>query len=352
MPQILLYIFLASIGLGTTLTFLSTHWLFAWVGLEISTAAIMPLMTQHHHPRASEAATKYLLIQASATGMLMFATAFNGWMEVQWEIMNIKNEFAIALVMLALSMKLGLAPFHLWLPEVMQGINLMTGLILSTWQKLAPFALLLQMSHAIHFSFLTTVGILSAALATWGGLNQTQLRKILAYSSTAHLGWIIIVIQFAPNLSMLALGIYIFMTMAAFLTLMETSSTKISTFSISWSKNPIMAATMVLVLLSLAGLPPLTGFMNKWCIIDEMTKQEMAVPSTMIMMTALISLYFYIRLCYFSAITLFPNTSKTKISWRRKNKKDKNVLSTVLTVAIIVLPVTPLVMAFTYFYLI
>nr|YP_009704443.1 NADH dehydrogenase subunit 2 [Oligosarcus argenteus]AXY96048.1 NADH dehydrogenase subunit 2 [Oligosarcus argenteus] len=345
MAQFVKLTMLSSLGLGTTLTFLSSHWLLAWMGLEISTLAILPLMAQHHHPRASEATTKYLLIQACATGMLLFATTLNAWTDMMWNIVEMKDSMAIALATLALALKLGLAPFHFWLPEVMQGLDLTTGLILATWQKLAPFALLFQISHATLPSLLTAIGLTSAALAAWGGLNQTQLRKILAYSSTAHLGWMIIIIQYSPNLAMLSLGIYIFMTMAAFLILKETSSTKISVLSLSWSKGPMMAATLILILLSLAGLPPLTGFMIKWYILEEMTKQGMFLPATLIVMSALISLYFYIRLGYFTTITLFPNTTKIKTLWRRKNKQDKITLATVTTVALIFLPMAPLIMA-------
>nr|YP_009115647.1 NADH dehydrogenase subunit 2 [Grundulus bogotensis]AJB98430.1 NADH dehydrogenase subunit 2 [Grundulus bogotensis] len=343
-------IFCLSLGLGTTLTFLSSHWLIAWAGLEISTLAILPLMAQHHHPRASEAATKYLLIQASATGLLLFATAFNAWMEASWNIVQIKDPIAISLIILALALKMGLAPFHFWLPEVMQGLDLTTGLILSTWQKLAPFVLLMQISHTAQPALLLTIGIASTALAGWAGLNQTQLRKILAYSSTTHLGWMVIVVQFAPHLAVLALGIYIFMTMAAFLTLKEVSSTKINEFTLSWSKSPVKMTMMTLVLLSLAGLPPLTGFLVKWYILEELTKQEMAVPATVIVMSALISLYFYVRLCYFAIISVFPNMTKTKMTWRRKNKQDKIVLATVTSAAITLLPLAPIIMALILLY--
>lgn len=91
------------------------------------------------------------------------------------------------MVYIALGLKIGLAPLHIWLPEVLQGLDLTTGLIISTWQKLAPFAILAQLSaHASPI--LIAIGLLSTLVGGWGGLNQTQLRKILAYSSIAHLG--------------------------------------------------------------------------------------------------------------------------------------------------------------------
>jgi len=90
--------------------------------------------------------------------------------------------------MLALALKVGLAPAHFWLPEVLQGLDLTTGLILSTWQKLAPFALIVQVAPSVNSYLMITLGLASTFIGGWGGLNQTQLRKILAYSSIAHLG--------------------------------------------------------------------------------------------------------------------------------------------------------------------
>nr|YP_010152690.1 NADH dehydrogenase subunit 2 [Inpaichthys kerri]QQW50119.1 NADH dehydrogenase subunit 2 [Inpaichthys kerri] len=344
------YVLIFSLGSGTVLTFLSSHWIISLAGIEISTLAILPLMAQHNHPRALEAATKYFLIQACATSTLLIATSLNAWMEGQWNILEIKNNISTVLVITALSLKLGLAPFHFWLPEVMQGLDLTTGLILSTWQKLAPFALLIQTSYTSHPELLTLLGLVSAGWAGWAGMNQTQLRKILAYSSTAHLGWMIIIIQYSPNFSILALSIYIIMTTAAFFTLKESASTKISTISLSWSKNPTPMITMTLVLLSLAGLPPLTGFSPKWMILEEMTKQEMTTAATLIVMSALISLFFYTRLCYFLIITIFPNSTKTKLSWRLMTKKNKITMSTFTATALTLLPVTPMILSTTYLY--
>nr|AEP95572.1 NADH dehydrogenase subunit 2 [Hollandichthys multifasciatus]AEP95574.1 NADH dehydrogenase subunit 2 [Hollandichthys multifasciatus] len=342
--------FLTALGTGTTIVFSSTHWLLAWAGVEVSTMAIIPLMAQHGHPRSTEAATKYFLIQACGAGMLMFGTCFNAWMNPDWDIARIENQIAIGIITLALMLKLGLAPFHLWPPEVMQGLDLKTGLIMTTWQKLAPFALLIQISHSINPIFLTILGILSTGLAGWAGMNQTQLRKILAYSSTTHLGWMIIVIQYAPNLALMTLIIYIFMTMAAFLTLKESSSTMISTLTQAWSKNPKTVAFLALILLSLAGLPPLTGFSPKWLILEELSKQEMGTLATLVAMSALISLYFYVRLCYYSVITLSPSTSGVKRSWQPKIKQDKIMLAIATTLTLTLLPLIPLITALFLYY--
>nr|YP_913420.1 NADH dehydrogenase subunit 2 [Barbonymus gonionotus]BAF41481.1 NADH dehydrogenase subunit-2 [Barbonymus gonionotus] len=345
MNPYVLAILLSSLGLGTTLTFASSHWLMAWMGLEINTLAITPLMAQHHHPRAVEATTKYFLAQATAAAMILFASATNAWMTGEWNINDLSNPAATTMFMAALALKIGLAPMHFWMPEVLQGLDLLTGLILSTWQKLAPLALIIQTAQAIDPTMLTILAVTSTLVGGWGGLNQTQVRKILAYSSIAHMGWMIIIVQYAPQLTLVALGTYIVMTSAAFLTMKVSSTTKISTLATTWSKYPILTATTALVLLSLGGLPPLTGFMPKWLILQELTKQGLPMVATAMVLTALISLYFYLRLCYAMTLTISPNTANSTTPWRTATNQALFPLALFTVTALALLPMTPAVMA-------
>nr|YP_007890920.1 NADH dehydrogenase subunit 2 [Siniperca obscura]AGI78444.1 NADH dehydrogenase subunit 2 [Siniperca obscura] len=306
---------LFGLGLGTTITFASSHWLLAWMGLEMNTLAIIPLMAQHHHPRAVEATTKYFLTQATAAAMLLFASTTNAWLTGQWDIQQMSHPLPVSLITLALALKIGLAPVHAWLPEVLQGLDLTTGLILSTWQKLAPFALLLQIQPA-NSTILVILGLMSTLIGGWGGLNQTQLRKILAYSSIAHLGWMILVLQFSPSLTLLALLTYFIMTFSTFLVFKLNKSTTINALATSWAKAPMLTSLAPLILLSLGGLPPLTGFMPKWLILQELTKQGLAPTATLAALTALLSLYFYLRLTYAMTLTMSPNNLTGTTPWR------------------------------------
>nr|BAW87912.1 NADH dehydrogenase subunit 2 [Microphysogobio alticorpus] len=344
MNPYVLMILLSSLGLGTTLTFASSHWLLAWMGLEINTLAIVPLMAQHHHPRAVEATTKYFLTQATAAAMILFASTTNAWITGEWDMNNMSNPIATTMIMTALALKIGLAPMHFWMPEVMQGLDLLTGLILSTWQKLAPMALIIQLSQAIDPLVLTSLGVMSTLAGGWGGLNQTQLRKILAYSSIAHMGWMIIILQYSPQLTLLALATYIFMTSAAFLTLKLSSATKINTLAMTWSNSPILTVTTALILLSLGGLPPLTGFMPKWLILQELTKQGLPLTATIMALAALLSLYFYLRLCYAMTLTISPNTTNSTMPWRVKTTQTSLPLTISTTIALSLLPVTPAIL--------
>nr|YP_009971774.1 NADH dehydrogenase subunit 2 [Squalidus mantschuricus]QNH68390.1 NADH dehydrogenase subunit 2 [Squalidus mantschuricus] len=344
MNPYVLMILLSSLGLGTTLTFASSHWLLAWMGLEINTLAIVPLMAQHHHPRAVEATTKYFLTQATAAAMILFASTTNAWITGEWDMNNMSNPIASTMVITALALKIGLAPMHFWMPEVLQGLDLLTGLILSTWQKLAPLALIIQTAQAIDPLLLTALGLMSTLAGGWGGLNQTQLRKILAYSSIAHMGWMIIVLQYAPQLTLIALGTYIFMTSAAFLTLKTSSATKINTLAMIWSNNPILTTTTAMVLLSLGGLPPLTGFMPKWLILQELAKQNLPITATIMALAALLSLYFYLRLCYAMTLTISPNTNNSITPWRTQTAQTSLPLALSTTITLGLLPLTPAIL--------
>nr|YP_010956823.1 NADH dehydrogenase subunit 2 [Nealotus tripes]WMY89968.1 NADH dehydrogenase subunit 2 [Nealotus tripes]WNH17175.1 NADH dehydrogenase subunit 2 [Nealotus tripes]BAN83712.1 NADH dehydrogenase subunit 2 [Nealotus tripes] len=332
------------LGLGTTITFMSSHWLLAWMGLEMNTLAIIPLMAQNHHPRAVEATTKYFLTQATAAAMLLFASTTNAWLTGQWAIEQMSHPVPTTMMMLALAMKVGLAPVHAWLPEVLQGLDLTTGLILSTWQKLAPFALLVQI-HPTNPTLLMMLGLASTLIGGWGGLNQTQLRKILAYSSIAHLGWMALILQFSPQLTLLALFTYFIMTFSAFLVFKLNKATNINTLATSWTKAPALTSLAPLILLSLGGLPPLTGFMPKWFILQELSKQDLAPMATIAALSALLSLYFYLRLCYAMALTMSPNNLTGVPTWRLSSNQLTLPLASSVTAALCLLPLAPAAMA-------
>nr|QDW65184.1 NADH dehydrogenase subunit 2 [Aetobatus ocellatus]QDW65217.1 NADH dehydrogenase subunit 2 [Aetobatus ocellatus]QDW65223.1 NADH dehydrogenase subunit 2 [Aetobatus ocellatus] len=347
MNPLILSISTMSLILGTTMTLTASHWLLIWVGLEINTMAIIPFMIHQHHPRATEATTKYFLTQASASALLLFASTTNAWSTGQWDITQMTNQVSITLLSIALALKIGLAPLHFWLPEVLQGLNLTTGLILSTWQKIAPFAILLQLYHLLNPTLMLLLGLLSILIGGWGGLNQTQLRKVMAYSSIAHIGWMVIILYYAPNLTLLNLIVYMIMTSSLFLLFNANNATKINSIAISYTKSPLLTAATMLALLSLGGLPPLTGFMPKWLILQEMTKQNLFIPATIMALATLLSLFFYLRLCYLITLTLSPNPTTSMSSWRTKSYQP-NMMTTLMTsMSLMLLPLTPMIMTLT-----
>nr|YP_009465657.1 NADH dehydrogenase subunit 2 [Trachyrhamphus serratus]AHN95983.1 NADH dehydrogenase subunit 2 [Trachyrhamphus serratus] len=335
---------LFGLGLGTTITFMSSHWLLAWMGLEINTLAIIPLMAQHHHPRSIEASTKYFITQATAAAMILFASTTNAWLTGQWSINEMSHPLPLTIITMALALKIGLAPMHAWLPEVLQGLDLTTGMILSTWQKLAPFALLLQMNTQPS-TMLPMMAVMSTLVGGWGGLNQTQLRKIMAYSSIAHLGWMILIMQYSPKLTIIALLTYMIMTFSAFKLFDLNKATSINSLASSWSKSPVLTALTPLLMLSLGGLPPMTGFAPKWMILYELTKQELMPLALIMALSALLSLYFYLRLSYAVTLTLSPNNTPGIAQWRLQTPQMTLPVSITLLSSLTLLPMLPTMLA-------
>nr|AFQ38274.1 NADH dehydrogenase subunit 2 [Ramphocelus carbo] len=337
-------IFITSLLLGTTIAISSNHWVMAWAGLEINTLSILPLISKSHHPRAIEAATKYFLTQAAASALILFSSMTNAWQTGQWDITQLTHPMSCLIFTSAIAMKLGLVPFHFWFPEVLQGSPLTTGLLLSTIMKLPPITLLYMTSPSLNPALLTTLAILSAALGGWMGLNQTQIRKILAFSSISHLGWMAIIIIYNPKLTLLNFYLYAVMTTAVFLTLNAIKVLKLSTLMTAWTKTPPLNAMLLLTLLSLAGLPPLTGFLPKWLIIQELTKQDMAPAATLISLLSLLSLFFYLRLAYCTTITLPPHTTNHMKQWRT-NKPVNITIAILTTMSVTFLPISPMIFA-------
>nr|YP_007374613.1 NADH dehydrogenase subunit 2 [Hypogeophis rostratus]ACS37106.1 NADH dehydrogenase subunit 2 [Hypogeophis rostratus] len=331
---------LFSLLLGTSMTFMSSHWLLAWMGLEINTLAILPMMIKTHHPRATEATTKYFLTQAAASALILFSTLMNAWTTGQWELKEL-SPLPSNMLTIALMMKLGVAPMHFWLPEVLQGVDLTTGLIISTWQKLAPMSLMFMTYNLLNPNLLMLLGFTSILLGGWLGLNQTQLRKIMASSSIAHLGWMMMILPLSPTLFILNIIIYITMTTAMFLSMKFFNVTKLNALTTSWSKTPILAISSSMVLLSLGGLPPTTGFMPKWLILQEMTKQHFSTTATIMAISALLSLFFYLRLSYSLALTQSPNTINSSTMWRFKLNHMTFLMSMTMTLSLLLLPLTP-----------
>nr|AFB19442.1 NADH dehydrogenase subunit 2 [Heterophasia melanoleuca]AFB19443.1 NADH dehydrogenase subunit 2 [Heterophasia melanoleuca]QGQ61296.1 NADH dehydrogenase subunit 2 [Heterophasia melanoleuca] len=335
-------IFISSLLLGTTITISSNHWITAWAGLEINTLAILPMISKSHHPRAIEAATKYFLTQATASTLVLFSSMTNAWFTGQWDITQLTHPTSCLILTSAIAMKLGLVPFHFWFPEVLQGSPLTTGLLLSTVMKLPPITLLYMTSPSLNQTPLVCMAILSTAMGGWMGLNQTQIRKILAFSSISHLGWMAIIISYNPKLTLLNFYLYAMMTTAVFLTLNSMKTLKLPTLMTTWTKTPALSAMLLLTLLSLAGLPPLTGFLPKWLIIQELTKQDMAAMAITISILSLLSLFFYLRLAYCATITLPPHTTNHIKQWRTNN--PTNTMIAILTVtSTMLLPISPMI---------
>nr|YP_010173887.1 NADH dehydrogenase subunit 2 [Pareas stanleyi]QSJ54553.1 NADH dehydrogenase subunit 2 [Pareas stanleyi] len=330
-----------SIILSTTMVTSSTHWLMAWTCLEINTLAMTPMIARPNHPRATEGATKYFLTQTLASSAILFAATNNAMLTSNWEVNTTTDPTTMKIITLALMMKMAAAPFHYWLPEVSQGTTTMTALTILTWQKVAPLSILLMTHHETNHPLVMMSAILSVAFGGVGGLNQTQMRKLMAFSSIAHTGWTLATMTIAPNISTITFMIYTINTIPIFMILSLTTSATIKDTGTLWTATPHLTATMSLLILSLSGLPPLTGFMPKWLILNKMMSFNLILEATTMAMTSLFSLYLYVRMTYFTSMTLLPQTTSSQMKWRTTYKKYPTLMTTLMAAATLMLPLSP-----------
>nr|AFS35072.1 NADH dehydrogenase subunit 2 [Cyrtodactylus brevidactylus] len=339
MSPLIWSIFITSLATSTVITMASHHWLLAWLGLELNTLSMLPIIMKAQHPRATEAATKYFLIQTTAATLILFASTTNAWQTGQWSITN-PSATTTLLVTTAIMLKLGVGPVHIWYPQVLQGTTMYIALALSTWQKLAPLALLYMTHNHLCPTTLLIIGLMSTLVGGWGGLNQTQTRMIMAYSSIAHMGWLITALALNQSLATLTMLMYVMMTAAMFTPLAITNAKTIADVSTTWPTSPTLLTTAMITLMSLGGLPPLTGFMPKWLILKDLLATNMAAMATLILLSSLPSLFFYIRLAYLTMLTTPPTTTPMKHQWRFKPTYPLNMTALITTTALL-LPLTP-----------
>nr|AIL82322.1 NADH dehydrogenase subunit 2 [Lygodactylus angularis] len=330
-------IMIMSLLTSTAIVMSSHHWILAWLGLELNTMSILPLIIKSHHPRATEAATKYFLVQTTAAALILLAGLLNTWQTGQWAIMHITPEVTVILTV-ALMLKLGLAPGHFWFPEVLQGSTLLTALIISTWQKLAPLAILYLISQTPSTAMLT-IGLLSTLIGGLMGLNQTQTRKLLAFSSIAHMGWLVTALTLSPKLATLTMMMYIFNTTAVFLALAPTATKTIPDLSTLHAGSPILTTLMLISIMSLGGLPPLSGFLPKWLILNALVTKNLSFLAIMFALSSLPSLYFYTRVTYITTLTIPPNNLTAKHMWRFKSSFPAS-LTMLVSLTTLLLPLT------------
>nr|YP_003856746.1 NADH dehydrogenase subunit 2 [Stichopus horrens]ADL59826.1 NADH dehydrogenase subunit 2 [Stichopus horrens] len=320
MNRIIIILLLTSLLIGTSLVLLSSHWFPIWLGLELSTLSIIPLLNMNGHSRSTEATLKYFLVQAFSAALLLNGAVLNLWLSNSWSLAETSSPLCYYTISTALIIKLGLAPCHFWFPDVLSGVSFPNVIIIACWQKIAPMFLLLSLSSCISSEVLILCSTLSVIVGGWGGLNQISTRKILAYSSISHLGWVTCASFFLPNVSFLLFLFYIVNNTAILLICNNSSLFSLS----SLSKASIIPTNIVLfslALLSLGGLPPLGGFINKVVplIIFSFNSSNIIIP--LFLGGSLLNLFFYLRIVYNTSLTLFPQSSIILLSSRNTSSQ-------------------------------
>nr|QXG19152.1 NADH dehydrogenase subunit 2 [Drosophila burlai] len=286
-------LFITIMIIGTLITVSSNSWLGAWMGLEINLLSFIPLLSDNNNSMSTEASLKYFLTQALASTVLLFSSI----LLMLKNNMNteINENFTSMIIMSALLLKMGAAPFHFWFPNMMEGLTWMNVLILMTWQKIAPLMLI---SYLNIKNLLLISVILSAVIGAIGGLNQTSLRKLMAFSSINHLGWMLSSIMISESIWLIY---FLFYSFLSFILTFMFNIFKLFHLNqlFSWFVNSkILKFSMFMNFLSLGGLPPFLGFLPKWLVIQQLTLCNQYFLLTVMMMSTLITLFFYLRICY------------------------------------------------------
>nr|URX53358.1 NADH dehydrogenase subunit 2 [Glyptotermes fuscus] len=304
---------------GILISISSSSWLGAWMGLEINLMSFIPLMSSQENIYTTEASLSYFLVQALASASLMFFVMMKSMMN-QSIIPSSLQSYAI---MTPLLLKMGAAPMHWWFPSVMEGLSWINCLLMMTLQSAAPMMLI---SYSMNMTPTTLLIILmSVTVGSLGGMNQTSLRSILTYSSINHTGWMLTAMLGGSNMWIMYFAVYSLLT--------STVTTIAKSFNISFVNQTMMVnkeATVKFMLfttlMSLGGLPPFIGFLPKWTVIQLMIANELKFVMVVMVVMSLITLYYYLRMCYSSFIILHEETKWT--AWT--NTKNKTSLHSVI----------------------
>nr|AEE98128.1 NADH dehydrogenase subunit 2 [Blepharicera acanthonota] len=310
-------LFFITLMSGSFITISSNSWLGAWMGLEINLLSFIPLMMDTNNLMSTEASLKYFLTQALASAILLFfILIFMINTNISSNFISMKFSWLSIIINSCLLLKSGAAPFHFWFPNVMEGLNWMNNLILLTFQKLAPLTLI---SYSLENQFIIYIIIISIIVGSIGGLNQTSLRKIMAYSSINHLGWILTAMILSESLWIFYFIMYCFLTFSIVSIFNLFKLYYLNQLFSMINHSTLIKFSLFTSLLSLGGLPPFLGFIPKWLVIQMLTKNNLIWLMVLMVSLTLITLYFYMRIFYSSALMNF-----NEMSWNFKIMNLKN----------------------------
>nr|AML26795.1 NADH dehydrogenase subunit 2 [Leiodidae sp. BMNH 1274772] len=307
--------------LGIFMVISSCSWLAMWIGLEINLLAIIPLMN-NKFMQFTESSFKYFMTQALASSILLFSM-----------ILLTKYSMNIYFIMFnsAIFMKMGATPFHFWLPEVMEGLNWNMNYLLMTMQKIAPFNMIF-MNNTLFLYLIIIFSMLTSGIL---GINQISLKKIMAYSSINHIGWML-----ASLLTSKLIWMFYFLTYSLINLNLVMIFKKFNIFSLIqmfniFNQNFFMKLIYIFNFFSLAGLPPFLGFLPKWLTIQFLLPNFIMLSIFMVMLT-LMTMFFYLK---FSLPFFLINFMKTNYKMNFQMKKNFsiyliNTLSLILLIII------------------
>ncbi|MFZ2445140.1 MAG: NADH-quinone oxidoreductase subunit N [Syntrophobacteraceae bacterium] len=309
-------------ALGMALAACALDWIVFFVGLELLSVSFYILIgSAHEDPASNEAALKYFVMGSVASGFLVFGVALlfsaTGSLDIARSLGKTVSGENMAVALLGLGLiaagmgfKVSLVPFHLWTPDVYQGAPAPITAFLSTGSKAAMFAALLRFSlnmspelFAYMTPFLWVIAALTMIVGNITALAQTHIKRLLAYSSIAQMGYVLMALlavkSDGASAVMFYLSAYAVMDLGAFgavalLSRGDSDLDAIRDYRGLGFSHPWTSALLAVCLLSLAGLPPTAGFIGKIIIFKSVLQAGFTVLAVIGIVTAIISVYFYL----------------------------------------------------------
>ena len=324
------------LGLFATLgmmVLISAHNLLTiYLGLELLSLAMYAMVAMDRDSSsASEAAMKYFVLGALASGMLLYGMSMLYGVSGTLDLGTLASQvaagnshllytFGLVFVLIGLAFKLGVVPFHMWVPDVYQGAPTPVTLFIGSAPKLAAYAMAIRLltdglgGLAGEWSMmLVLLSVASMALGNLLAIAQTNMKRMLAYSTISHMGFLLLGLLSARTsgyaASMFYVITYAVMSMGAFGAIILLSSAnseadRLQDFAGLAKRSPWLAFLMLIIIFSLAGVPPFAGFWAKWFVLKEVIAAGYSWLAILAVVFSLIGAYYYLRvikLMYFDA---------------------------------------------------
>nr|YP_009050452.1 NADH dehydrogenase subunit 2 [Paraglypturus tonganus (nomen nudum)]AIG22698.1 NADH dehydrogenase subunit 2 [Paraglypturus tonganus (nomen nudum)] len=291
-----LFVFFMCMLSGVALCVSSDSWFGAWCGLELNLMSFIPFISVKMNQYSSEASLKYFLVQALGSVFIVLGAG---------QVILFFN--SMGTMCMALLLKLGAAPVHFWFPQVMEGLGWLNCFFLMSVQKVAPMVLLSYLVMSWNESYMVTWSALfSAVVGAVGGLNQVLLRKIMAFSSINHMSWMMFGLLMSEVSWLVYFIFYVFISGSVVYIFYSQQMFHISQM-LSF-KSSSLSLVIFMSLFSLGGLPPFSGFIPKWILIQEMIYCQFFFAFIVLLSMALVTLYYYLRLVLFFFIVGSPKS--------------------------------------------
>ncbi len=310
--------------LGMMVMASANHLLVVYLGLELMSLCLYSMVAfQRDSSNATEAAMKYFVLGALGSGSLLYGLSIIYGLTGSLDIAVIQNEFAdasadnlplilaVVFVVVALAFKLGAAPFHMWVPDVYHGAPTSTTIYLGTIPKIAAFAMvirlliggLMELQH-LWQDMLIIIALLSIIVGNVIAIAQTNLKRMLAYSTIAHMGFMLLGVLSGTNegltASLFYVIVYAVMSLGAFGIIVISAKKdeeldRISDYSGLNSRDPWMAFWVLLLMFSLAGVPPTVGFYAKLAVIQAIVDVNLVWVAVIAVLFAVVGAFYYLR---------------------------------------------------------